>query len=187
MVNSKKFSQTTQTPIFAYLRRSTKKAEQENSLIQQEDGIQSLIRRLGLDADSVRYFAESRSGFENKKRPEWTAMMSEIDKLETPCVLLARDISRLSRNPTDSQKIMDRLYGDNKKRRVIEKMYCLDYENVKEWNKGTDKEEVHRALSASYYDSLETRRKSIGGILLRLEDDQFPYAAPKGLDKISHL
>jgi hypothetical protein len=33
-------------PIFAYLRRSTNKEEQAESLIQQEDGIGSIVKRL---------------------------------------------------------------------------------------------------------------------------------------------
>lgn len=37
-------------------------------------------------------------------------MIEEIDKGKEPCIILTRDISRLSRNPKDSQGIMDRLY-----------------------------------------------------------------------------
>jgi len=43
---------------------------------------------------------------------------------------------------------MDRLYGDNKHKIKIDKIYTLDYENIKEWNKSTDKDEVHKVLSA---------------------------------------
>ncbi len=168
--------------IFAYLRRSTSKIEQSESLIQQEDGIFSIVKKLWLEKQEIRYFAETYSGFENKRRKKWGEMMSEIDKLKEPCIILARDISRLSRNPTDSQWIMDRLYGDNKHKIKIDKIYTLDYENIKEWNKSTDKDEVHKVLSAWYYDSLDTRRKSIGGILLKLENWEFPYKAPKGLE-----
>lgn len=114
-------------------------------------------------------------------------MIKEIDKCKEPCIILTRDVSRLSRNPTDSQGIADRLYGDNGHKQKIQRIYSLDYDSIKEWNKKTDKEEVHRALSASYYDSLDTRRKSIGGILLKLDDHQFPYSAPKGLDNFVYL
>lgn len=88
-------------PIFAYLRRSTNKKEQEDSLIQQEDGISTIVKRLGLGERKIRYFAETRSGFENRKRKEWGKMLEEIDKSSVPCLILCRDISRLSRNPTD--------------------------------------------------------------------------------------
>lgn len=175
-----------ETPIFAYLRRSTPKEEQRESLIQQEDGINSIVKKLGLGKEEIYYFAETFSGFENKKRKEWGKMLEQIDKLKTPCIILCRDISRLSRNPTDSQKIMDRVYWDNlfKKKEKILKIYSLDYDRIKEWDKNTDKEEMHKALSASYYDSLDTRRKSIGGILLKLESGEFPYHAPRGLEHI---
>lgn len=168
--------------IFAYLRRSTSKVEQSESLIQQEDGIFSIVKKLWLEKEEIRYFAETYSGFENKRRKKWGEMINEIDKLKEPCIILARDISRLSRNPTDSQWIMDRLYWDNKHKIKIDKIYTLDYENIKEWNRSTDKDEVHKVLSAWYYDSLDTRRKSIGGILLKLENWEFPYKAPKGLE-----
>ncbi len=170
--------------IFAYLRRSTSKVEQSTSLIQQEDGIFSIVKKLWFEKENIKYFAETYSGFENKKRKKWGEMISEIDKLKEPCIVLARDISRLSRNPTDSQWIMDRLYGDNKHKIKIDKIYTLDYENIKEWNKSTDKDEVHKVLSAWYYDSIDTRRKSIGGILLKLENGEFPYKAPKWLESV---
>lgn len=172
--------------IFAYLRRSTTKKEQEESLMQQEDGIDSIVKKLWYEKEDIRYFAETYSGFENKKRKQWGQMIQEIDKSKESCIILTRDMSRLSRNPTDSQGIMDRLYGDNKSKRKIEKIYCLDYDNIKEWSIYTDKEDVHRSLSASYYDSLDTKRKSIQGILLKLEDGQFPYTAPKGLESVRY-
>lgn len=171
----------TKIPIFAYLRRSTSKEEQAESLIQQEDWIWSIVKKLWFEKESIQYFAETYSWFENKNRKKWWELIKAVDSLKTPCIILARDISRLTRNPTDSQWIMDRLYWDNKKKRLIEKIYTLDYDNIKTWDKSTDKEEVHKALSAWYYDSLDTRRKSIWWILLKLEDWQFPYASPKWL------
>ena len=137
--------------IFAYLRRSTSKKEQEDSLIQQEDGIKNIVSRLSMENEEIIYFAETFSGFENKKRKEFKTMLDLIDTLKTPCVILCRDISRLSRNPSDSQKIMDRVYGDNGNRVKIDRIYTLDYDRVKEWSRNTDKEEMHKALSASYY------------------------------------
>ncbi len=177
----KKTTSSSKSPIFAYLRRSTSKEEQAESLIQQEDGIGSIVKKLWLDGENIVYFAETYSGFENKKRKKWGELIKAIDALKVPCVILARDISRLTRNPTDSQGIMDRLYWDNKKKKLIDKIHTLDYDDIKTWDGSTDKEDVHKALSAGYYDSLDTKRKSIGGILLKLEDWQFPYAAPKWL------
>lgn len=107
-------------------------------------------------------------------------MMKEILALKPPttCVILVRDISRLTRNPTDGLWIMNHLFGDNGCRRIIEKILYLDLDRVKEWNQHGDKEAIHKELSMAYYDSLDTKKKSIGGIILRLESGVFPYATP---------
>ncbi len=172
-------------PIFAYLRRSTAKLEQSESLIQQEDGIDSIVRKLWYEKEDIQYFAETYSGFENKKRKYFTQMLKEIDKSKVPCIILVRDLSRLSRNPTDSLEIMNRLCGDNKNKKKIKisKIIYLEYDVIKEITKDCDKEELHKKFSAGYYDSLDTRKKSIWGILLKLEKWEFTYNAPKGLEK----
>ncbi len=81
---------------------------------------------------------------------------------------------------------MDRVYGDNqfKNKPKIAKIVSFDYENTREWSKNTDKEEMHKALSTSYYDSLQTKKLSIEGILIKLESGEFPYHPPKGLEHI---
>lgn len=58
----------------------------------------------------------------------------------------------------------------------------MDYGGIKEWSQETDKEEIHKALSAGYYDSLDTRKKSIEGILIKLDNKEFPYHPPQGLE-----
>lgn len=60
----------------------------------------------------------------------------------------------------------------------------MEYGEIKTWDKSTDKEDIHRILSAAYYDSLDTRKKSIGGILMKLENGEFPYHPPRGLKHI---
>jgi len=42
---------------------------------------------------------------------------------------------------------MDRLYGDNKKKHVIEKIIYLDYDTTKEITRETDKESLHKRFS----------------------------------------
>jgi hypothetical protein len=170
------------TAIFAYLRKSTTKEEQKESLIQQQDWISSIVNKLWFEKENIRYFAETYSWFENKRRKEWKKMIEEVDKLKEPCLILTRDISRLSRNPTDTQVMMDRLYGDNKCKRLIDKIFYLEYDSIKFISKDSDKEEIHKRFSSWYYDSLDTKKKSIGGIILKLENGQFPYRAPKWLD-----
>lgn len=61
--------------LFAYMRRSTTKKEQASSLPQQEEGIEYLAKALGVDIGEIRAYTESRSGYENRKRPEWNKMI----------------------------------------------------------------------------------------------------------------
>jgi hypothetical protein len=134
--------------------------------------------------EDIRTFSETYSGFENKTRKQFHIMLEEILSTKKPVIILCRDISRLSRNPTDSQMIMDMLYGDNKykKKPKISAIYTQEYGDIKKWDKNSSKDQLHKDLSASYYDSLDTRKKSIDGILNKLRYGEFPYHAPKGLE-----
>jgi len=112
-------------------------------------------------------------------------MIAEIDKLKTPCIVLARDTSRLSRNPKDNLGITDRLYGDNGFKQKIEKIYFLgDSLEIESWDNRSDKKVVTDKLKQNYDESLETKKKSINGILIKLANGEFPYATPKGLTRI---
>jgi len=108
---SEKYAEYSQeTPVFAYMRRSTSKVEQEDSLEKQGDCIDLIIKKHNIDEKSVVSFIETRSGFENRKRPKFNEMIQAIDKLKKPCILLAYDSSRLSRNQKDSREIVDRIF-----------------------------------------------------------------------------
>jgi len=63
--------------------------------------------------EKIEKFIESKSGFENRTRPKWKEMLTAIDKSKEPCIILTRDTSRLSRNPTDNLEIANRIFGDN--------------------------------------------------------------------------
>ena len=97
-------------PVFAYMRKSTSKKEQEESIEQQQEGIQHLSQELGINLKHVRIYSETKSGFENRSREEWKRMIKDIDATNMPCVLLCRDTSRLSRNPRDNLVIADRIF-----------------------------------------------------------------------------
>jgi DNA invertase Pin-like site-specific DNA recombinase len=95
------------------MRRSTKKEEQSESLLQQAEGIKNIANTLNISLNDIRFFTESRSGFENRTRQEWNKMIAEIDELGKrgeKCTLLCRDSSRLSRNSKDNRAIADRLF-----------------------------------------------------------------------------
>lgn len=67
-----KVQQETTSPqgriVYAYMRRSTTKREQEDSLLQQEEGITHIAKELGIPLESIRKFTESKSGYENRTR-----------------------------------------------------------------------------------------------------------------------
>lgn len=142
-------------PIFAYLRKSTNKKEQELSLIQQEEWINIISEKLGFNINNVKSYTETKSWFENKKRPMWNKMMKEIDKLKTPCILIAHDTSRLSRNPKDNLAITDRLYWDNWYKIKIKRIYFL-WKGLKihDWDSKTNKKILTDKLKQNYDESL---------------------------------
>ncbi len=170
------------TPIFAYMRKSTNKQEQELSLVQQEEWISELAKHLWVDLSRIKTFAETHSGFENKKRPRWNEMLKEIDRLKVPCILLARDTSRLSRNQKDNLAITDRLYWDNWHKMLIKGVYFLwKGFTVEEWNCKTNKKMVTDKLKQNYDESLETKDKSLNWVMLKLTNKEYTYWLPTWL------
>lgn len=173
--------------IFAYLRKSTDKEEQKDSITQQEEGVERIAKELGLDMSKITNFTETKSGFENRKRVEWGKMLEEIDKQKQPCILIARDTSRLSRNPTDNLAIANRLFGDNHTKKTLWKIYFLgDGAVIQEWNQMSDKKYIVDKLHQNYIESIETKTKSINGHILKLDSWIYPYTPPKGLGHIIH-
>jgi hypothetical protein len=62
-------------------------------------------------------------------------MLKEIEKQKESCIILCRDTSRLSRNPTDNLAIANRIFGDNTQRKVISSIYYLGTGmKIEEWN-----------------------------------------------------
>jgi signal recognition particle GTPase len=61
-------SQPPKVHYFAYMRRSTTKEEQSESLIQQEEGVKTIAQGIGVSLTEIHPFTESRSGFENRYR-----------------------------------------------------------------------------------------------------------------------
>lgn len=169
------------------MRRSTTKAEQASSLPQQEEGIEQIVKTLWIEYESIIPFVESRSGYENRSRKEWGKMLEAIDKCKEPCSILCRDTSRLSRNPTDNLAIANRLFGDNQTKKSIGSIYFL-WENfsVQEWTDRSNKKYIVDTLHQNYTDSMETKEKSMAGILLKLSGWEFPYTPPKWLSRVNN-
>ncbi len=176
---------------FAYMRRSTKKEEQAESLLQQEEWIKNIATKLGIPLSKIRFFTESKSWFENRTRREWGRMIGEIDELakkSKKCILICRDSSRLSRNQKDNLIISDRLFWDNDffKKPVLEKIFMLgDNMEIREWDKRGDKESISNELHNNYIQSLSTKKKSYVGKMLRLESWIYPLKSPHWCEKVN--
>lgn len=174
--------------VFAYLRRSTKKSEQADSLLQQSEWVHYIAKIYWISECDIIYFIESRSGFENRTRKEWNRMIEEIDKLKEPCTILCRDTSRLSRNPKDNLAIADRIFCDNdfkKKGQKIWRIYFLEWDlMIKEWNKNSWKSIIVDTLHKNYMDSLETKDKSWTGHKLKLEAKELPFTPPHWITRV---
>ena len=113
-------------------------------------------------------------------------MLAEIDKQKEPCIILCRDTSRLSRNPTDNLSIANRIFGDNKQKKVIQSIYYLGTGmKIEEWNERTNKKHIVDTLHQNYTDSMENKEKCIAGVLLKLEQGEFPYCPPHGLSRVN--
>lgn len=113
-------------------------------------------------------------------------MLEAIDKCKEPCIILCRDTSRLSRNPTDNLAIANRLFWDNQTKKSIGSIFFL-WENfsVQEWIDKSNKKYIVDTLHQNYTDSMETKEKSMAGILLKLSGWEFPYTPPKWLSRVN--
>lgn len=169
--------------VYAYLRRSTSKEEQSESLLQQEEWITFIASQLGIEIKEIIFFEETRSGFENRSRPEWKKLLKAVDMSPEWAIILCRDTSRLSRNPRDNMEIADRIFGDNKKKKKIISIFFLSGNQLQEWNERSDKKYIVDKLHQNYTESIETKQKSLSGIILKLQQWIYPYNPPKWLYK----
>lgn len=162
-----KEKQEWETPIFAYFRRSTKKAEQALSLENQADDIDLIIKENRFDKDKVMFFSESRSAYEwikikngevIRKRTEFTRMLHEMDSSKQPCIILVKDSSRLSRNKKDNEEITKRLFGEYGNRKVIKRII---FGNGTSWDIHSDIKAVDNELLRNYHSSVDTSEKGM--------------------------
>lgn len=117
-------------------------------------------------------------------------MITEIEKLDKQnkrCVILCREISRLSRNPDDNKTITELLFGKRGRRRapVVASIYFLGQDlELQEWNNKSDRTAVEAELHKNYIESIETEKKSGQGKLLRLRAGECIVPAPTGLKRV---
>ena len=181
---------TQKTPIFAYLRRSTKD-KQEVSLENQADNIDLIIKDNGFNKEEVNFFEESRSAYEwikqrwsgeiVRKRIEFDKMLIAIDKSNVPCIILVRDSSRLSRNQIDNIEIQKRLFGIYWNQKKIQKIIFYWWES---WNENSDRIIVDSCLAKNYHESITTGLRSQNWVIAQLRRWYFVYNPPFWLNKI---
>lgn len=178
------------TPIFAYLRRSTKD-KQEVSLENQADNIDLIIRDNWFSKDNVVFFEESRSAYDwikqrwssaiVRKRVEFDKMLKAIDQSVVPCIILVRDSSRLSRNQIDNIEIQKRLFGIYGNQNKIQKIIFYWWEF---WTKDSDRITVDNCLAKNYHESITTWIRSQNGVIAQLRRGFFVYNPPFWLNKV---
>ena len=56
---------------------------------------------------------------------------------------------------------------------------------IEEWNDKTNKKHIVDTLHQNYTDSMENKEKCIAGVLLKLEQGEFPYCPPHGLKRVN--
>lgn len=125
--------------IFSYLRKSTKKNEQESSIASQKAHVQSMAKKLWIDLNRIEYFIDSgKSGFRwseykdsksesiVRKREWYSSMISEIRILKKPCKILSWAVSRIARDTKESGAIYNLLWNNKKGEKKIESVHFLD-------------------------------------------------------------
>lgn len=66
-------------------------------------------------------------------------------------------------------EIADRIFGDNKKKKKIISIFFLSGNQLQEWNERSDKKYIVDKLHQNYTESIETKQKSLSGIILKLQ------------------
>jgi DNA invertase Pin-like site-specific DNA recombinase len=164
--------------VFAYLRRSTKKEEQEMSLEKQYDSIPLILEEMGLSmADITQSFSDSFSGYKIKtiegrpqvKRPGFRELVKTVRAQTVPCIIVAFNPSRLTRNVPDGTTIKEFLGHHQNKQKV---QYIRFFEGI--WDKTTPATvidaEVHKAVAYSE----RLAQDKINNILTSLRNKKLP-------------
>lgn len=135
--------------IFAYLRKSTKKLSQEDSIRSQNESVMDKARDLWIDEeDMVKFYDEWVSGFKYVKtrngavigRPrQWfSEMLKALDVSDKPCIVLVYDVSRLWRNMSDGMIVIEKLGIGSGQKVKISKLYFTAWRGD-EWDFRTRK------------------------------------------------
>ncbi len=174
--------------IFAYLRRSTKKEEQEMSLEKQLDSIPFILEEMGLSmADITKSFSDSFTGYKIKtiegrpqvKRPGFRELVKTVREQKVPCIILAFNPSRLTRNVPDGTTIKEFLGHHENKQKV---QYIRFFGGVV-WDKNTPATTIDAEVSKAVAYSERLAQDKINNILTSLKSNRLPATikTPPGL------
>lgn len=138
--------------IFAYLRKSTKKKWQRDSIDKQEWYIKAICKRASLDFSKVEFFIDEwYSGYKwadyrntqsqklVRKRKKFQEMLNEARKSKFPCKILAWNVSRFARNVKEWWEIANLLWDNLERDIKVEGVYFLD---GKKWSVGTSEASI---------------------------------------------
>lgn len=174
-------------PIFAYLRKSTKKKNQEDSIENQNNKVLAQVRSLGFKEEDIQRFEDAWiTGFKDVKtkdgkiqsRPrDWfSSLLNAIDKVTVPCLLFAYDPSRLARNSNDGGVIIERLWYNGNKQK-IEKIYFSMGDGVM-WDSKTSKTDMLSSFILAEKESEKKGSYMKDNIFGNLEKKIYPPMIP---------
>jgi Resolvase, N terminal domain len=161
--------------IFAYLRQSTVN-KQEVSIENQYDDISDIAERENYILEDILDYKEKRSAWERwdkKPRKEFTQMLADIDTLKSPCILLARNSSRLARNMEDGLDIIYRIKGIHGYKRIIEKIVFADRKEC--WDYDTRQWYMQDEFSKNFNESEQTSNGVKDGHRKCIKAQAYPY------------
>jgi Resolvase, N terminal domain len=166
-----------EVPVFAYLRRSTKKDEQEMSLEDQKRSVRQIAKEIGIPFDRVVIFDDSYSGYKIKtkngtpqsRRKGYIDLMKEMSASKVPCILLAFNVARLGRNIPEGIIICEKLggYGNSK----IQKVEYIRFFDGVIWDRNTPESEITDAFKKAEWYSATLSKQRVSKNLTFLADD----------------
>jgi hypothetical protein len=179
--NSKKY-------IFAYLRKSTKKLSQEDSIRSQNESVMNRASELWInESDILKFYDEWVSGFKYVKtnngevvwipRQGFSDMLKALDASDKPCILFVYDVSRLGRNMSDGMIVIEKLGIGSGQQVKISKIYFTAWRGD-EWDARTRKTYIQDRFNIVEGESEKKQEYMHDNIKSWFRKDIFPPMIP---------
>ncbi len=174
-------------PIFAYLRMSTKKKNQEDSIENQNNKVLAQVRSLGINIEDIQRFEDAGISWYKRvktkdgkilSRPrEWlTQLLNAIDILKEPCLLFTYDPSRLARNSSDAGVIIERLWHNWNKQKIERIYFSMGDGDM--WDGKTPRTDMLSSFISAERESEKKGKYMKDNILWHLQNKIFPPMIP---------